>query len=384
MSDAAFAGKTAIVGIGASDFRSLYRDSGPARTREQLAVEAFRSALDDAGLKREDIDGLVTGGTDHYEPFAYRAGLTDVRFVADYPSAGRMCPVALMHAAMAVEHGLANCVLLFNSVAFRSGRVKFGAVSGNRAQGQLYDSAYGMASPGAQYSLAFTRYQHLYGGSEQDLGAIAVAFRKHARLNPAAIMQEEMGIEDYLAARYIARPLRLFDYCLVNDGAVAYIVTSTERARDLRQKPVLIGGTAERANFREWYVDPGFWFDACADMRADLLDPLGLGPGDIDSVQVYDNFSPAVLWGLEGFGFAPRGEGLKWIQDGRIELGGELPVNTSGGMLSEAYLQGWNQHAEAVRQLRGQAGPRQVPDCRRILYWGLSALPAASLLMADD
>jgi acetyl-CoA acetyltransferase len=275
--------------------------------------------------------------------------------------------------------------VLFNSVAFRSSQVKFGMASGGWAgKGLLYDSIYGMASPGAQYSLAFTRYQHLYGGTEEQLGAVAVAFRKHARLNPAAIMQDEMTIDDYLEARYVARPMRLFDYCLVNDGAVAYIVTSTERARDLQQTPVLLGGTAQRGNFREWYVDPEFWTDACASMRRDLMDPLGVGPADIDSVQVYDNFSPSVVWGLEGFGFAPRGEALEWIQKGRIELGGELPINTSGGMLSEAYLQGWNQHAEAVRQLRGQAGERQVPNCRRILYWGLSALPSASLLYTED
>jgi acetyl-CoA acetyltransferase len=240
-----------------------------------------------------------------------------------------------------------------------------------------------MASPGAQYSLAFTRYQHLYGGTEAELGAIAVAFRKHARHNPTAIMQRPLSLEDYLAARYIAEPLRLYDYCLVNDGAVAYVVTSAERARDLRHPPVLIGGTAERANFREWYVDPGFWTDACASLKRDLMDPLGVGTADIDCLQVYDNFSVSVLWGLEGFGFAPRGQGLAWLQGGRIELGGELPINTSGGMLSEAYLMGWNQHAEAVRQLRGQAGTRQVPDCRRILYWCLSALPNASLLYRD-
>jgi acetyl-CoA acetyltransferase len=287
-----------------------------------------------------------------------------------------MCTVALMHAAMAVLHGLANYVALFNSVAFRSQGVKFGGAG----QGLLYDSIYGMASPGAQYSMAFTRYQHLYGGTEEQLGTIALAFRKHAQLNPVAIMQKPLSLEDYLAARYIAQPLRLYDYCLINDGAVACIVTTAERARDLRQPPVLIAGTAERANFREWYVDPGFWQDACASLRADLLDPLGLGLGDIDCLQVYDNFSVAVLWGLEGFGFAPRGQGLQWIQGGRIELGGELPINTSGGMLSEAYLQGWNQHAEAVRQLRGQAGARQVPGCRRVLYWCLSALPNASLL----
>jgi acetyl-CoA acetyltransferase len=379
MSDRDFAGRTAIVGIASSDFRALYAKPDPQRTREEMATAVIRAALDDAGLEKAEIDGLVTAGVAHYEPIAYRTGLTDVRFVADYPAGGRMCTVALMHAAMAVQHGLASCVVLFNSVAFRSQGVKFGGAG----QGLLYDSVYGMASPGAQYSLAFTRYQHLYGGSEAELGAIAVALRKHARLNPHAIMQRPLELEDYLAARYIAQPLRLYDYCLVNDGAVAYVVTSAERARDLRHPPVLIGGTAERANFREWYVDPGFWSDACASLRRDLLDPLGLGPADIDCLQVYDNFSVSVLWGLEGFGFAPRGQGLQWLQGGRIELGGELPVNTSGGMLSEAYLMGWNQHAEAVRQLRGEAGARQVPDCRHVLYWCLSALPNASLLYRE-
>ena len=192
-----------------------------------------------------------------------------------------------------------------------------------------------------------------------------------------------MTIEDYLAARYIAQPLRLFDYCLVNDGAVAYVVTTAERARDLAHPPVLIAGTAGRANFREWYVDLGFWDEACRSMKADLFDPLGVTTDDIDCLQVYDNFSVSVLWGLEGFGFAPKGQGLEWVQGGRIALGGELPVNTSGGMLSESYLQGWNQHAEAVRQLRGQAGERQVPDCDWSLYWCLSALPGASLLCRD-
>jgi len=384
MSNAAFSGRTAIVGIATSDFRALYGNVDPQRTAEELATHAIRDALADAGIEKSEVDGLITGGVGHYEPIAYRTGLTNVRFLNEYPSAGRMCPVALMHAAMAVEHGLAKCVVLFNSVAFRSAQVKFGGGYDSYAgKGLLYDAVYGLASPGAQYSLAFSRYQHLYGAREEQLGAIAMAFRKHARLNPKAIMQQPMGLDEYMQARYVAQPLRLFDYCLVNDGAVAYVVTSAERARDLRHKPVLIGGTAERANFREQYVDKEFWADACASMRKDLLDPLGVGLGDIDALQVYDNFSPSVLWALEGFGFAPRGEGLAWVQDGRIELGGELPVNTSGGMLSEAYLQGWNQHAESVRQLRGDAGPRQVPDCKRILYIALSALPTASLLYVN-
>src|SRR5262249_8993180 len=155
---------------------------------------------------------------------------------------------------------------------------------------------------------------HLYGGSEEKLGAIAVAIRKHASLNPKAIMRTPITIEDYLNARYIARPLRLFDYCLVNDGAVCYIVTTAERAPDLKHRPVLSSGFTEQAAEREWYVSEDFWYGAAQRMAADLLGPPGLTPRDIDSIQMYDNFSVALLWGLEGFGFCGRGEGLDWVQ----------------------------------------------------------------------
>ena len=144
---------------------------------------------------------------------------------------------------------------------------------------------------------------------------------------------------------------------------------------------MLIGGIATRANVRPWYAAEDFWADACQSMKRDLLDANGVGLADIDCLQVYDNYSPSVVWALEGLGFAPPGEGLGWLAGGRIAPGGELPVNTSGGMLSEAYLQGWNLHVEAVRQLRGEAGSGQVPGCERVLYVGLSAIPGASLLV---
>ncbi|MCH8283665.1 MAG: thiolase family protein [Chloroflexi bacterium] len=383
MSDKAICEKTAIVGIGSSDFRALYAERDPERTAEDLAVAAVRDALDDAGLKRDDIDGLITAGVGHYEPFGFRSGLKDVRFLADYPSGGRMCAIALAHAAMAVHHGLANYVVMFNSVVFRSAGARFGggpAQGGGPPQGNLYDAIAGMASPGALYALAFTRYQHLYGATEEQLGEIAVAIRNNSVLNPIASLQQHITIDDYMQSRYVARPLRLFDYCLINDGAVAYIVTTAERAKDLRHPPVYIASFAEQATLREHYVAEDFWYDACGSMRADLLDSIGLSIQDVDSVQVYDNFSVSVLWGLEGFGFAPRGQGLDWLKGGRIALGGELPVNTSGGMMAEAYLQGWNNHAEAVRQLRGEAGERQVPNCRTILYWCLSAVPGGTVL----
>ena len=381
MSDKELAGKAAIVGVATSDFHALYRSTDRERNKEDLAIEALGEALDDAGLKVSDIDGLITGGLQMYDQFGFRSGLRDVRFLKCYPSAGRLCSAAVLEAAMAVYHNLANYVVLFNSVTFRSEGNKFG---GGPNIGDLYDSVYGMASPGATYSLAFTRYQHLYGGTEADLGAIAVALRKHASLNPKAIMQKPITVEDYLEARYIAKPLRLYDYCLINDGCGLMIVTSAERAKDLKHTPVLISGGANKISLREQYVAEDFWYGACQSMKRDLFDPLGVKLEDIDSVGVYDNFSLSVLWGLEGFGWAPRGEGLQWLKDGRIELGGELPVNTSGGMLSEAYLQGWNNHAEMVRQLRWEAGKRQIPDCRNILYWGLSAVPGCSLLARGD
>jgi acetyl-CoA acetyltransferase len=298
---------------------------------------------------------------------------------------------------MAVHHQLADYVLLFNAVGFRSAGQRFGGdmpLAGQRtsparpsgvvaANDSLYDSAYGMTSPGAQYALLFSRWLALAGEKEENLAAIPVSTRAWAAHNRRAIFQNPLTTEDYLDARYIAQPLRIFDYCLVNDGCAAYVVTSRERAADLPHPPVLVGSVASRANVRPYYASEDFWAAACTSLRADVLERVGVSLEDIDILQVYDNFSPAVIWVLEGFGFCPRGEALHWMRDGRTAPGGELPINTGGGMLSEAYLQGWNAHAESVRQLRGEAGPRQVEGCRRVLYAGLSAVPGASLLFRD-
>jgi acetyl-CoA acetyltransferase len=147
---------------------------------------------------------------------------------------------------------------------------------------------------------------------------------------------------------------------------------------------VLVGSHASRANIRPYYAAEDFWADACASLKRDVFAPTDVTLDDIDLLQVYDNFSPSVIWALEGLGFAPRGEALQWIQGGRCAPGGDLPINSSGGMLSEAYLQGWNAHVEAVRQLRGDAGPRQIAGCRTVLYVGLSAVPGAMLLIGDE
>jgi acetyl-CoA acetyltransferase len=210
---------------------------------------------------------------------------------------------------------------------------------------------------------------------------VAIGIRRHASRNPAAVFQAPLSLEEYTRSRYIARPLRLFDYCVPCDGAVCYIVTTQERARELRKRPVTIGGVVERAALRETFVPDDFWQAACQGMAQEIFQRAGIARSEISSLQVYDNFSIAVPWALEGFGFSKQGEALAWVQEGRIEIGGELPVNTSGGMLSEAYLQGWNHHAEAVRQLRGEGGPRQVTNCRSVLYACLAPICSATLLL---
>ncbi len=374
-------GNTAIVGVGTTDFHDLYRNPDPGRTAEQLGVEALRAAMDDAGLRAEQIDGLVASSV-AYPNLAFRAGLRDVRFLAPYPMSGRMCAVALAHASLAVQAGMADYVALVYATNMRSVRVHFG---GNEGGGDLYDPVFGLTSPGAFYALAYEHYLADYGlgGKADGLGEVSVAIREHASMNPEAVMQSPLDLQSYLDSRFVARPLRLFDYCLVTDGAVCYIVTTLERARDLRKPPVRIAAFSERAALREHFVPEDLWAEACAGMADEIFERSGLERSDVDSLQVYDNFSVSVLWALEGFGFCGRGEALDWVQGGRIRRGGELPVNTSGGMMSEAYMQGWNHHAEAIRQVRGECGERQVPDCGAVLYACLAPVSGATLLTRD-
>lgn len=374
MSNKEFANKIAIVGVGASNFRELWDRPDSNRTQDQMFVSVFKEALDDAGLQLSEVDGLIAGGAS-YVSAAYRTGLRNARFVSEYLHAGRQMPTMLAQAAGALLTGLANYVVLFNSVAFRAQGNKFGGAR----DGDMYDRPYGMTSAGANYAMGFARYQHLYGATEEQLGQIAVQVRNHAVNNPRAILHERITIDDYMQARYIAKPLRLYDYCLINDGAVALIMTTAERAKALKQKPIYLTSISTQVALHEQYLDPDMWYTSCQKLKREALDSVGVAHKDIDCVQMYDNFSVSALWGLEGLGFAPRGQGLQWVKGGRISHGGELPMNTSGGMLAESYLQGWNAHAEAIRQLRGTA-INQVPNCERVLYFCLSAVPGVTLL----
>ena len=371
--------RTAIVGVGTTAFGALYRDVNPERTPYELAVEAFGAALEDSGLLKSDVDGLICARLPSYARMADLLGLRHPCIVNAYEGTGRMSAVALQTAVMAIVTGMAEVVACVYGNAGRSAGARYGGESAAEST-VAYDTMYGMTSPGAYVAMMYRRYQHDYGVPDGALAPLAINNRKNGALNPNAVMQTPITEEDYLNARFIAEPLRLFDYCLINDGGVAFIVTSAERARDLKKPPVYVTATAAAGDLTNSYTSTDCFYAACTDVAARLYRDAELGPQDVDCAQVYDNFTPTILFSLEGFGHCPRGEAWQWVRDGRIELGGELPINTSGGHTAESYMQGWALHVEAVRQLRGEAGQRQVPNCRVAQYICASPIVSAHIL----
>ena len=384
-------GRTAICGVGQSAYgRRLQRSS------LDLAAEAFRNAVDDAGLSPGDVDGLLVSfgsplGADA-DALAFGLGL-DLGFYSQTWAHGRFTATCLQHAAMAVAAGFADVVACLASVSFsgvtrpgRQRRQRGSAVGGDKDSegaregggGHGEDPVVGMTSPGAGAALAARRYFDRFGATSEELAAIPVAFRKAAALNPAAIMREPLTVADHQASRYVCEPLRLFDYCLVNDGAACVLVTSAERAKDLAQPSVelaaLLPLPAARGEFIwSWpglgvaQQDEGHWQPG---PREDgLYQRGGINRADLDAFFTYDAFSFVVWPALERWGLCPLGEAAAFTQGGRIELSGELPINTHGGLLSESHVMAWNHQIEIVRQLRGQAGERQIPGARHI-QWG--------------
>ncbi len=367
----------AIVGVGDTDYATDYRTGrGEAATKGAgggdsyvLAARAFRRALDDAGLEKDDVDALCVGGTLSHERLSEVLGLNP-----RWSSSGD-APRSIIEAVQAINAGLCTTVACVYGNAQRSANVQYGgpqAMGGGGILSYVYYAPWGMTSQGALYAMMFKRHQLEYGTTEEQLAAIPVALRRHASLNPNAIMRRPLTTEDYLGARYIVEPLRLFDYCLVNDGGVALIVQRADLARDRKHAPVLVSGlgwselSVDATQLRPRIKD--FYFPAHRDVAAQVYPMAGVSRDDIDVYATYDSFSVHLLFTLEGFGFCKEGESGEFIQDGRIEIGGELPCNTSGGMLSESYMQSWNQQVELVRQLRGGLGDRQVEGAEVAQY----------------
>lgn len=353
-----------------------------------LASDAVSSALDNAGLPRDRIDGLIVHigsprGAD-YDEIASLLGLR-VRFASQTWSHGRFGATVIQHAAMAVACGLADNVLCLgayknSNLGLIGSKKSWGFEESLRHGGGPHgETPYaGFNGPVAASGFAARRYFHKYGQDPGKLAAVPITFRRHAMLNPQARQRKPLTVEQYFEAPYIVEPLRLPDCSTVVDGAVALVVTTAERARDCRAKPTyILGMQGVHAGPDEFiFGQPGLGVGQAelfeyisSGQQQDVFQMAALTPSDIDLLQVYDAFSPLVLFALERFGFCKPGEALDYVQDGRIAIGGELPINTSGGMLSEGHLNGWSQLMEIVRQLRGEAGERQV-EAARTAQWG--------------
>lgn len=383
---AALKDTVAVVGVGETDYPADYaRACRGERYQDGYghAALAFRRALADSGLTRADVDGLVTGPTLAGERLGEVLGM-DVRWAAQADAVQ-----AVVTAALAVHAGVAECVALVYGTDQRTAGTAYGgpgAMGGDRHLAYTYFAPWGLTSQGALYALLANRYLAVTGLTERELGQVAVGQRAFARLNPNAVLRAPLSTADYLAGRFICEPLRINDYCLVNDGGVALLVTTAERARRLGRPAVLLRGIGRSDHNREaTSLRPrlqDFYRPAQRQAAEQVYAMAGIGPSDVDVLQVYDSFSVHVPMALEGFGFCADGDAGKLLASGDTAPGGRLPTNTAGGHLSGSYMQGWGHQAECIRQVRGDAGARQVPGARIGQYVSDVAGKVTSLVYA--
>ena len=381
-------GAASIVGIGATEFS---KDSG--RSELQLSAEATVAALEDAGLKPADVDGLVTFTMDSSSEIALarELGVGDLRYFGRVNFGGGAACGTVLQAAMAVATGVADVVVCYRGFNERSGQ-RFGQVAlwaAAQVNTNGLDNAWtypaGLSTPAATVAMQARRYMHEYGATSEDFGRVAVADRRHAATNPAAFFYgRPITLEDHQASRMIADPLRLLDCCQESDGAVALVVTSTARAADLAAVGVPILAAAQ-GSAPDQFVMTSYYRDdiGIPEMgvvgRA-LWSQSGLTPAEMSTAVLYDHFTPYVLMQLEELGFCGPGEARDFIADGAIELGGRLPLNTHGGQLGEAYIHGMNGIAEGVRQLRGTS-VNQVEGAQHVLVTAGTGVPTSGLVL---
>ncbi|SLN70636.1 thiolase C-terminal domain-containing protein [Oceanibacterium hippocampi] len=356
--------KCAIAGVGFTDYS---RDSG--RPVRSLASEACLKAIQDAGLSVEDVDGFVSYNFNDSVPaiaVATELGVPAAGFAVDFLAGGNAANLIVLNAIAAIEAGLAKTVVCYRAMNGRSG-FRLGGGREMAAHGiTQFTAPFGWITYPQAMAMWCRRHMIEYGTSAEQLGGIAVTLRENAVLNERAMQRAPLTLDDYMNSRMIVDPFRLLDICLESDGACAVVVTSAERARDMKQKPVYVSGGAYGGGPQqgEDLFDAIRWPDHAHNyskyIAADLWASAGIGPEDVDIAQIYDCFTYSIVMQLEGFGFCKEGEGGAFTEGRRIARDGALPVNTHGGLLSEAYIHGFNHVIEAVEQLRGQSGPRQV------------------------
>lgn len=385
-------GKAAIAGIGATEFS---KDSG--RSEMSLACESVAAAIADAGLEPGDIDGMVTYSTDNNPDIeiARHLGIGELRHFSRVHYGGGAACGTIVLAAMAVATGVADAVVCYRAFNERSGR-RFGAgvqdlpmaATAERAQFS-WTTPFGQLTPASWVAMVARRYMHEYGATSEDFGRVAVAGRRHAATNPHAWFYEQpITLEEHQSSRWIVEPLHLLDCCQESDGGQALVVTTAERARDLRQTPAVIVAGAQGAGDDQWTMTSFFRPDIAhlpemGVVADELWSSSGLSPADIQTAVLYDHFTPYVLMQLEEFGFCSRGEAKDFVRDGALELGGRLPINTHGGQLGEAYIHGMNGIAEAVRQIRGTS-VNQVTNVEHVLVTAGTGVPTSGLILGVD
>ncbi len=376
--------KTAIVGIGQTEFS---KRSG--KTEWTMATEAAVKACADAGISPTEIDGIVRSSYDAVlqHELVKSLGIKELSYHGEVGfGGGAPCAIGTQ-AAMAVATGMARYVLCYRSVNLSSGQRYGQSRAGARVGGeQQYFTPYGFLTPAQWIAMFARRHMHEYGTTHRQLGHIAVSQRANANRNPASTMKGPLSLEDHASARPIAEPLRLFDCCLNSDGCCAFIVTSADRAKALRQKPARIMGMAIGMAYNQEVVrtynrESMTEFPETKGTSRRLFGMAGVAPEDMDVAQIYDHFTPGVLIALEDWGFCKKGEGGPFVESGAIRWpDGRLPVNTHGGNLSEAYIHGFTHILEGVRQVRGTS-TSQVKDVELSFVASAAFVPTSGLIL---
>ena len=381
----AFLGQTAIVGVGYTD---LSKRSG--RSVLALATEACRNAVHDAGLTLADLDGIASfrfmEDSVPTSAVATTLGLDPANYLLDSALGGQAPCYLVMHAAMAVHAGLADTVVVYRALNGRSGA----RVGTNRVPGPATDFRYPVGfSAYAQFIAMWARrYMIETGATHDDLAAVAIAQRGWAAMNERAMLRAPLTTEQYYAAPWVADPFRVPDCTIEVDGACAVVVTSLDRARDLKHRPAVIESAAYVAGGGPG-LDMGdalLWPDLSRNFTSVLADDLwggaGLSPDEVDIAEIYDCFTTSALLGIEGLGLAPRGGAGALVRSGVTGPGGARPINTNGGLLSEGYLHGMNTVAEAVLQLQGRCGERTVVDAETCVVTSGALTDGSALILA--
>lgn len=364
-------GSVAIVGVGQAGLGEAH-----GKTEMEILVEAAKAAVRDAGMSMRDIDGIATasvGATMWVMPVAEYLGIQP-KFVDSTMIGGSSFVSHMLPAMMALEAGLCDAVLVCYGSNQRTSTVGRAGISKVRAKldPQPYENPYAPLQPITSYALAAARHMHQYGTTREHLAEVAVAARKWAQMNPEAMMRDPLGIDDVLNARMVSDPLSVRDCCLVTDGAGAYVMVRADRAKSLAKPPVYVLGNATVTWHRQISCMPDLTVTAAKESGERAFAMAGLKPSDVDVLELYDAFTINTILFLEDLGFCAKGEGGAFVAGGAIAPGGRLPVNTNGGGLSCVHpgMYGMFITIEAVRQLRGECGERQVQGAEIALVHG--------------